>query len=100
MLWQVEVETASPDDGIDVQQMVDESVRLLGVDTTTAAVNVDGWIMKFEIGACDPIEALIFATIRIVVAADLALLPLWPVVAMRVLNAEFASATGRGLETS
>jgi hypothetical protein len=99
MLWQVELETASPDDEIDIQEMLDDSVRVLGADTTTAAVDVDGWTMRFEIDACDPMEALAFAIIRTLAAATLTRLPRWQVIAVRVLDAEFASATGGGFQS-
>jgi hypothetical protein len=96
MRWQVQIETASPDDGIDIKEMVDGSVRLLGADTTTASVNDDGWTMRFEIEAHDPWEALGFAAIRTLMAAELTFLPLWRVVAIRVLDAEFTSDSWLG----
>jgi hypothetical protein len=99
MNWRVEVETAAPDDGFDLQEIVDDSVRLLGSDTTNADFGDDGWIMQFEIDAIDPIEALTFAAARILAAADLAFLPLWPVVVVRVIDAELASAASRGFES-
>ena len=59
MLWIVELETASPDDGIQVKETFEDSLYLLGDDITTATVDADGWIMRFEIEAANPKEALI-----------------------------------------
>jgi hypothetical protein len=100
MLWIVELETASPDDGILVENAFKDSIRLLGGDLTTASVDLDGWVMRFEIEASDAQEALSFATIRTFAAAELARLPQWPIIAIQVLNAEYASATRRGFEST
>ena len=100
MLWQVEVETASPDDGMVVQKVLGDSARLLGHDATTADADDGGWVMQFEIDACDPMEAPRFAMIRISLCAPLSRLPAWRIVAMRVLDAEFAYASCQGFESS
>jgi hypothetical protein len=92
MLWVVKIETSSPDDWIQMRETLAESTCLLGGDITTAMVDVDGWILHFEIEASDPTEAFSFATLRMFVAAELAHLPRWPIIAVQVIDAEYSSA--------
>ena len=99
MLWIVEFETASPDDAIEVQETLQGVIQLFGSDIAIAKADVDGWIIRFDLEASDAAEALSFATIRTSAAAALIQLPKWPVVAMQVFDAEYASATCRGCES-
>jgi hypothetical protein len=95
MLWLVEFETASPDDGIYIREVLEDSIHLLGTEITTGSFDDDGWMMRFEIDASDPIDALNFAAMRVLATAELAHLPQWPIVAVRVFDVEYASAMYR-----
>ena len=100
MFWLVELETAAPDDSIDLQATLEDSLHLLGADTTTGTFDAEGWIVRFEIEALSPTDALYSALMRTTAAVDLAHLPEWPIVAIRVLDVEFGVSTLYGIASS
>jgi hypothetical protein len=94
----VELEATSPDDGFDIKTALSEVAVIFGADITTTAVDDDGWTISFEVEARDLEEALSFAAIRISASFAMTALPQWPLVALRVEDAEYAWIN-RGFES-
>jgi N12 class adenine-specific DNA methylase len=98
MHWLVELETASPDNGIDIQEALKTAIQILGIEVTQGTFDNNGWNLQLDIEAEDSTEALEFAELRTVAVNELARLPKWPIVAVHVRDAEYVSTSCRGFE--
>jgi RNA polymerase sigma factor (sigma-70 family) len=94
MRWIVAIETASPDDGIEIALQFERMRRLLGRTINAAAVDDDGWSIELTIEAPEPENALANARSEILTISERIGLPQWPWIAIQVVREEYASAMG------
>jgi hypothetical protein len=100
-LWTVELQSASPDDefGSDMTTVFSGCLKVLGVDRASGTFDSDGWALSIAIDADDIREAWCLAMRKIFDAALMSGLPLWRIVAISVMDAEYAAAMNRWFES-
>lgn len=101
MNWVVEVQTASYDDEIreDLVSRLTACRNYLGPHRSTGSSDDEGWDLRILVDAADLAEAWRLAMSSIFEAAAASGLPFWPVVAVSVMDAEYAAAMGGWFES-
>jgi hypothetical protein len=96
-VWVVEIQTFSPDDQLDedlITQLT-SCVSLLGRDISSGVCDEDGWALSLCIAAGDPRTAWNLGMKMAFEAAVASGLPLWPIMAISVIDGEYAASTSR-----
>jgi hypothetical protein len=100
VLWLVQMESASEDDAFGEQAKFEMAIRLLGQSNASGVINVDGWTIQLTIQAEDCVIASRLAVSRTLTASKRADLVQWPLIAVTVVHAEYATAMCHSFQAS
>jgi hypothetical protein len=93
MVWQIHIETASPDDVTGYQEEFNRTIELLATHLAMGDIDHNGWNIYLNSTVPDPVPACLQAISAVRLVVQLTGLPLWRIVRVAATDMEYVFAS-------